>query len=75
VERALPEANSGSARTTARRPCPEASGPPETYAPRFDARFASLAQRRAFRAYLQGLLLARDRNQPLTASALQQNGT
>jgi SRSO17 transposase len=54
---------------TARKPCPEAPGPLEPYARQFDACFGSLAQRRAFRAYLQGLLLPRDRNKTLTALA------
>jgi SRSO17 transposase len=54
---------------TMRRPCPPAPGPLEDYAARFDALFGSLAQRRGFRAYLQGLLLPRDRNKTLTALA------
>jgi hypothetical protein len=54
---------------TARRPCPPAPGPLEDYAQRFDARFSSLAQRRSFRDYLQGLLLPRDRNKTLTGLA------
>jgi SRSO17 transposase len=54
---------------TVRKPCPEAPGPLEAYARRFDDCFRSVAQRRAFRAYLQGLLLPRDRNKTLTALA------
>jgi hypothetical protein len=54
---------------TARRPCPPAPGPLEDYAQRFDALFSSLAQRRSFRDYLQGLLLPRDRNKTLTGLA------
>lgn len=54
---------------TRRRPCPPAPGPLEPYAAAFDGLFASLAQRRAFREYLQGLLLPRDRNKTLTALA------
>ena len=54
---------------TARRPCPPAPGPLEDYAQRFDALFSSLAQRRGFRDYLQGLLLPRDRNKTLTGLA------
>jgi DDE superfamily endonuclease len=54
---------------TKRLPCPPAPGPLEDYATKFDALFASLAQRRGFRAYLQGLLLPRDRNKTLTALA------
>ena len=54
---------------TVRKPCPEAPGPREAYARGFDACFGTLAQRRAFRAYLQGLLLPRERNKTLTALA------
>jgi len=54
---------------TSRRPCPPAPGPLEDYAQRFDSLFSSLAQRRGFRDYLQGLLLPRDRNKTLTALA------
>jgi hypothetical protein len=52
---------------TARRPCPPAPGPLEAYAAQFDPLFETLAQRRSFREYLQGLLLPRDRNKTLTA--------
>ena len=51
---------------TRRRPCPPAPGPLEAYAAAFDPLFATLAQRRSFREYLQGLLLPRDRNKTLT---------
>ena len=54
---------------TKRAPCPPAPGPLEGYAARFDDRFSQLAQRRAFRAYLHGLLLPRDRTKTLTALA------
>jgi SRSO17 transposase len=54
---------------TKRLPCPAAPGPLEDYAAQFDPLFARLAQRRGFRAYLQGLLLPRDRNKTLTALA------
>jgi DDE superfamily endonuclease len=54
---------------TKRLACPPAPGPLEDYAARFDTLFGSLAQRRGFRAYLQGLLLPRDRNKTLTALA------
>ena len=54
---------------TSRRPCPPAPGPLEPYAQRFDSLFSSLAQRRGFRDYLQGLLLPRDRNKTLTGLA------
>src|SRR5438309_8168498 len=54
---------------TQRQPCPPAPGPLEAYAAEFDDLFATLAQRRGFREYLQGLLLPRDRNKTLTALA------
>jgi SRSO17 transposase len=54
---------------TSRRPCPPAPGPLEDYAQRFDSVFSSLAQRRGFRDYLQGLLLPRDRIKTLTGLA------
>jgi hypothetical protein len=54
---------------TKRRACPPAPGPLENYAAQFDLLFTRLAQRRAVRAYLQGLLLPRDRNKTLTALA------
>src|SRR5919205_1065582 len=54
---------------TERRPCPAAPGPLEAYAAEFDPLFGTLAQRRGFREYLQGLLLPRDRNKTLTALA------
>jgi SRSO17 transposase len=54
---------------TARRPCPPAPGPLEDYTQQFDSLFSSLAQRRGFRDYLQGLLLPRDRNKTLTGLA------
>jgi DDE superfamily endonuclease len=54
---------------TKRLPCPPAPGPLEDYAARFDPLFARLAQRRGLRAYLQGLLLPRDRNKTMTALA------
>jgi hypothetical protein len=52
-----------------RLPCPPAPGPLEDYAESFDDLFGTLAQRRGFREYLQGLLLPRDRNKVLTALA------
>jgi hypothetical protein len=54
---------------TTRRPCPPAPGPLEDYAAAFDGLFHSLGQRRGVRAYLQGLLLPRDRNKTLTGLA------
>jgi SRSO17 transposase len=52
---------------TKRISCPPAPGPLEEFAALFDDLFASLAQRRSWREYLQGLLLPRDRNKTLTA--------
>src|SRR3954453_2795606 len=49
--------------------CPPAPGPLEDYARTFDPLLGTLAQRRGFREYLQGLLLPRDRNKTLTALA------
>jgi DDE superfamily endonuclease len=54
---------------TKRLACPPAPGPLEDYATQFDSLLGSLAQRRGLRAYLQGLLLPRDRNKTLTALA------
>jgi SRSO17 transposase len=54
---------------TSRRLCPPAPGPLEAYAQQFDRLFSSLAQRRGFRDYPQGLLLPRDRNKTLTGLA------
>src|SRR5947209_2316314 len=54
---------------TARVPCPPAPGPLEDYAAQFDDLFTHAAQRRAFRDYLAGLLLPRDRNKTLTGLA------
>ena len=50
-------------------PCPPAPGPLEDYATQFDPLLTSVAQRRGFRDYLQGLLTPRDRNKTLTALA------
>jgi SRSO17 transposase len=52
---------------TKRLACPPAPGPLEDYATQFDPLFARLAQRRGFRAYLEGVLLPRDRNKTLTS--------
>src|SRR6201997_3966427 len=54
---------------TGRRPCPEAPGPLEGYAARFDDVFGSLARRRGVREYLAGLLAPRERTKTLTALA------
>jgi SRSO17 transposase len=47
--------------------CPPAPGPLEDHARTCDPLFGTLAQRRGFREYLQGLLLPRARNKTLTA--------
>src|SRR6516165_7583755 len=54
---------------TARLPCPPAPGPLEEYAAHFDPLLCKLGQRRSFRAYLEGLLLPRERNKTLTGLA------
>jgi len=54
---------------TRRVPCPPAPGLLEDYAAQFDDQFASVAQRRALREYLHGLLLQRERNKTLTGLA------
>lgn len=54
---------------TNRLPCPPAPGPLESFAARFDDLFETLAQRRGFREYVQGLLLPRARHKTLTALA------
>jgi SRSO17 transposase len=54
---------------TRRQPADPAPGPLEEYAARFDDVFATLAQRQAFRRYLEGLLLPTERNKTLTALA------
>jgi hypothetical protein len=48
-------------------PCPPAPSPLEDDAARFGNLSATLAQRRGFREYLQGLLLPTERNKTLTA--------
>ena len=53
---------------TRRRPADPAPGPLEEYAARFDDLFATLAQRQAFRRYLEGLLLPAERNKTLLAA-------
>jgi DDE superfamily endonuclease len=54
---------------TKRLPTDPAPGPLEDYAAHFDGLFATLAQRRAFRRYLEGLLLSAERNKTLSALA------
>jgi hypothetical protein len=51
---------------TRRAVCRAAPEPLEAYASRFDDLFARVAQRQAFREYLQGVLLPRDRNKTVT---------
>jgi SRSO17 transposase len=50
-------------------PVPPAPAPLEAYAQHFDPLFAKRSQRAAFRRYLEGLLLAAERNKTLTALA------
>jgi hypothetical protein len=54
---------------TERKAIPTLPGPLEDYAAQFDDLWAKAAQRESFRAYLQGLLLPRDRNKTLTGLA------
>ena len=54
---------------TQRQPCPPAPGPLVAFARQFDAAFTSVALRHAFRAYLHGLLLPRERNKTPTTLA------
>jgi hypothetical protein len=54
---------------TTRAPGPPAPGPLEEYAAQFDDLFRKVAQRRAFRAYLHGRLLPRERHKTLTGLA------
>ncbi len=54
---------------TRRVSCPPAPGLLEGYAAQFDAQLASVAQRRALRDYLHGLLLPRERSKTLTGLA------
>src|ERR687897_1847927 len=59
----------GDAAMAKRLPAERAPGPLEDYAVCFDDLFATLAQRQAFRRYLEGLLLPTERNKTLTALA------
>ncbi len=54
---------------TRRQPVPPAPGPLEGYAAAFDDALPHVAQRRALREYLFGLLLPRERNKTLTGLA------
>lgn len=54
---------------TKRVPVEPAPAPLEDYAARFDDLFTNCAQREGFRRYLEGLLLADERNKTLTALA------
>lgn len=52
---------------TTRQSCPPAPAPLEAYAVQFDALFARLNQRHAFRQYLEGVLMPAERNKTLAA--------
>jgi SRSO17 transposase len=54
---------------TRRQPVPPAPGPLEGFAAEFDAVLPHVAQRRAIREYLHGLVLPRERNKTLTGRA------
>jgi len=54
---------------TRRVPCPPAPGLLEDYVAQFDELLPNVAQRRAIREYLHGLLLPRERNKTLTGLA------
>src|SRR5215218_6603572 len=54
---------------TKRKPVEPAPGPLEDYALCFDDLFTSRAQREGFRRYLEGLLVADERNKTLSALA------
>jgi SRSO17 transposase len=54
---------------TERKAVPTVPSPLEGYAAQFDDLWVKAAQRESFRAYLQGLLLPRDRNKTLTGLA------
>ena len=54
---------------TKRVPVESAPGPLEDYAAHFDDLFSKRAQREGFRRFLEGLLLAEERNKTLTALA------
>jgi SRSO17 transposase len=68
-ERIVLASAGGGAAMTQRLACPPAPGPLEAFAAQFDELFGTLAQRRGFRDYLQGLLAPRERNKTLTALA------
>jgi hypothetical protein len=55
----------GSAAMTNRKPVEPAPGPLEDYAARLDDLFANRAQPQGLRRYLEGLLLAQERNKTL----------
>jgi hypothetical protein len=59
----------GGSAMTKRVPVEPAPGPLEDYAAHFDDLFSKRAQREGFRRYLEGLLLAEERNKTLTALA------
>jgi hypothetical protein len=59
----------GGSAMTKRVPVDPAPGPLEDYAAHFDDLFSNRAQSEGFRRYLEGLLLAEERNKTLTALA------
>jgi SRSO17 transposase len=59
----------GGSAMTKRVPVEPAPGPLEDYAAHFDDLFSKRAQSEGFRRYLEGLLLAEERNKTLTALA------
>jgi DDE superfamily endonuclease len=59
----------GGSAMTKRVPVEPAPGPLEDYAAQFDDLFSNRAQSEGFRRYLEGLLLAEERNKTLTALA------
>src|ERR687898_3592535 len=59
----------GGSAMTKRVPVEPAPGPLEDYAAHFDDLFSNRAQSEGFRRYLEGLLLAEERNKTLTALA------
>lgn len=59
----------GGVAVTKRVPVEPAPGPLEDYAAQFDDLFSNRSQSEGFRRYVEGLLLAEERNKTLTALA------